>query len=328
MAQQSGRFRPPESLELRACPDPVNGGKAFITRRITLDHCEKLQSEGFHACGGCVHAKPETVARWRDALELLSGAPPGQDEALFQAQNDPFGLKLRATRTLVDLEEAYCLVHRAFRAEGLPETGPVKGRINPFNRLPNARTFLVDHEDKLIGALTVLPDSALGLPTDELYHSELRALRESGRRLCEVSGLAVECEDRALSNAAKLHLFRAAYRYVRKYFKATDLCVLAPSRHEHYYRRIFMFERLAEKRIYALGGLHCPAIGLRLDLEKAPDYYKSAYKREEGDKNLYAFFVKQEIRRMNAFLKAVNKMEPIGHIGGPGQPALLVGRRS
>ena len=323
----SARLRPPESLELRDCPDPVDGRKAFITRRVTKEHCLKLQSEGFHACGGCVHASSETVAKWRDAMDLLLGGHPSQKQPSFTSRSDPFDLRLRATQTLADLEEVYCLVHRAFRAEGLPETGPVKGRINPFNRLPDARTFRVDHGDKLIGVITILPDSVLGLPTDELYHSELKALRESGRNLCEVSGLAVETDNRNLSQAVKLHLFRAAYRYVWKYYKATDICVLAPSHHESYYRRLLMFERLAERRVYALGGVHCPAVGLRLDLQRAPDYYKSAYKRREGMRNFYAFFVKQDIRPMNTFLKQVRDMDAIGHVGGLGYPVLPAPRK-
>lgn len=323
----SGRLRPPESLELRDCPDSVDGKRAFITRRITREHCEKLQSEGFHACGGCVHAQSETVAKWRDAMDLLAGTHASEDEPCFQSAKDPFDLELGTTRTLADLEEAYCLVHRAFRAEGLPDTGPGKGRINPFNRLPEARTFRVVHKDKLVGVITVLPDSALGLPTDELYHSELRGLRESGRILAEVSGLAVETDDGNLSQAVKLHLFRAAYRYVWKHFRATDICVLAPSHHERYYRRLLMFERLAESRVYALGGVHCPVVGLRLDLQRAPAYYKAAYTRKKGARNLYSFFVKQDIRPMNAFLKLVKEMDAIGHVGGPGHPTLLMPRR-
>ena len=318
------RLRPPETVVLRKCPNPVDGKEAFITRRITLEHCEKLQAEGFHACGGCVHAKPETVAHWRAALEHLLGQSPAAAEHCFQSPDDPFKLRLRAAKTWADLEEAYCLVYRTFRAEGLPESGPAKLRITPFSRLPEARTFTVACGDRLVGVLTVLPDSALGLPTDELYHSELRALRESGRRPCEVSSLAVEAEDPALARAAKLHLFRAAYRYALKAFKATDLCALVPEHQETYYRRILMFERLGETRVYALGGIRCPAVGLRLDMERAPKYFQAAYGSRKGTRNLYAFFARAELRELNHFLSTVRKMKSSGQIGGPGQPTLLI----
>jgi hypothetical protein len=225
------------------------------------------------------------------------------------------------------LEEAYCLVHRTFRAEGLPETGPAKTRLNPFSRLPDARTFMIDFSGRLIGVITVLPDSVLGLPTDELYHSELKALRESGRKLCEVSGLTVECTDKRPARLARLLLFRAAYRYALSAFQATDICVLAPEHHDKYFRRLFMFQRLGESRIYALGGVHCPAVGLRLDLERAPDYFKAAYGRQEGSKNLYDFFVKRDKRPLDSFLKKVRKAPTIGQIGGPGHPTLLIPRR-
>lgn len=326
--KDSASWRPAETVVLRKCPDPVDGGRAFITRRITVEHCEKLQGEGFHACGGCVHAKADTLAKWRDAVDVLVNEQPAADGPVFIAKDDPFQLQLRAAQTWADLEEAYCLVHRAFRAEGLPETGPAKIRINPFSRLPDARTFTVARENRLIGVLTVLPDSALGLPSDELYHSELKALRDSGEKLCEVSGLAVESEDKRLARVARLLLFRTAYRYALRAFQAGDICVLAPKHHEKYYRRLFMFQRLGEPRIYSLGGDPCPAVGLRLDVERAPGYFKAAYGGRKGTKNLYEFFVKREVRGLNSFLDKIRKRQAIGQIGGPGHPTLLIPRRS
>lgn len=328
MPEQANGTRPPDTLELRKCPDPVDGSKGFITRQITVEHCEQLQAKNFHACGGCVHAHPETVARLRRAVDMLMGKQPtpGEEVLAFQADDDAYKLRLSVADTKADLEEAYCLVYRTLQSEGLPEGGPSKSRLTPFHRLPAARTFLVHHEDRLVGTLTVLPDSVLGLPTDELYHAELKALRESGRTLCEVLSLAVEAKDMLLARAAQLHLFRAAYRYADRSYKATDLCALVPVHHEAYYRRQLMFERLGDSRIYSLGAAPCPAVGLRLDLTRAQGYYKAAYGKQKGMRNLYDFFVKRDVKTLNAFLKRVQKLEVTGQVGGPGQPALLAPR--
>ena len=291
-------LRPPESVALRQCPDQVDGRKAFITRQITVEYCENLQKEGFHACGGCVHAQPATVARSRAALDSLLGQTQTAEAGAWQSSDDPYGLALSAARTWADLEEAYCLVFRAFTAEGLPETGPAKLR----------------------------PDSPLGLPADELYHTELKALRESGRRLCGFSSLAVEADDHRLARAVRLHLFRAAWHYACQVLNASDICTLVPARHEMYYRKMFMFERLGERRIYALGGQRSQAVGVRLNLDLAPQYFKATYDQREGAHNLYRFFVKQDAEELSAFVKKLKNIEIAGQIGGFGYPALPVFR--
>ena len=319
-------LRPPESVALRQCPDQVDGRKAFITRQITVEYCENLQKEGFHACGGCVHAQPATVARSRAALDSLLGQTQTAEAGAWQSSDDPYGLALSAARTWADLEEAYCLVFRAFTAEGLPETGPAKLRLDCFNRQASARTFLIRYRNKLAGVLTVLPDSPLGLPADELYHTELKALRESGRRLCGFSSLAVEADDHRLARAVRLHLFRAAWHYACQVLNASDICTLVPARHEMYYRKMFMFERLGERRIYALGGQRSQAVGVRLNLDLAPQYFKATYDQREGAHNLYRFFVKQDAEELSAFVKKLKNIEIAGQIGGFGYPALPVFR--
>lgn len=322
----SSDLRPPETVALRQCPNPVDGRKAFITRLITFDHCDKLQKEGFHACGGCVHARPETAAHRHAAINSLLGLNATREKFNCKVGGADRGLELSAARTWPDLEEAYCLIFRSFQNQGVPETGPVKLRIDSFNRIGGARTLLIHSTGMLIGALTILPDSVLGLPADELYHAELKALRQSGRKLCGFTSLAIETPDKDLARWARLHLFRAAWRYARSVLKATDICVLVPANHELYYRKLIMFEQLGEPRIYALGRQHSPAIGLRLNLDLAPKYFKTAYDGKEGAENLYHFFVKQDVRTLNGFLKKTQDAATLGQIGGPGFPSLLTPR--
>ena len=320
-------LKPPETVVFRNCPNPVDGRKAFITRQVTVEHCAKLQAEGFHACGGCVHATPETAAQRHAAINSLLGLSAPKESFHCNTGDTDMHLELTAARTWPDLEEAYCLIYRCFRQEGLPETGPVKLRIDSFNRLSGARTLLLHQDRKLVGALSVLPDSVLGLPADELYHAELKALRHSGRKLCGFSSLAIETPHKDVARWARLHLFRAAWRYARNVLEATDICVLVPANHEMYYRKLIMFEQLGEARVYALGGQHSLAIGLRLNLELAPKYFKAAYGEAEGQANLHRFFVKQDVHALKQFVKKTKDAQILGQIGGPGYPVLPQFRR-
>src|SRR3954466_8640071 len=87
-----------------------------------------------------------------------------------------------------EVEQAERLVHDAYVARGLRDA-------TVHRRAARARghVVFVARIGGAIGAtLSLLQDSTRGLPVDALYHAEVAALRRGGRRLAEVSALAVD----------------------------------------------------------------------------------------------------------------------------------------
>ena len=52
-------------------------------------------------------------------------------------------------------------------------------------------TLVASSNDQTIGTITIGFDSPIGLIADDLYQIELKMFRSQGRRLCEITELAV-----------------------------------------------------------------------------------------------------------------------------------------
>ena len=120
-----------------------------------------------------------------------------------------------------------------------------------------------------IGALTVVFDSPVGLPADRLYRPELDALRASGRRVAEVTSLAVADEAGTGGGTEVLvKLFNHAYFVARGIRGATDFVITVNPRHVRFYERLMLFSQAGPEREYdKVGG--APAVLMRLDFDVA-----------------------------------------------------------
>ena len=136
-----------------------------------------------------------------------------------------------------------------------------------FDALPETTTLLVERTDTgaAVGALTVVFDSPMGLPADELYRPELDALRASGRKLSEIISLGV-AEEAGAGSEILVKLFNFVYLLSKKVRGATDFMITVNPRHVRFYERTLLFGAAGPERSYdKVGG--APALLLRLDLD-------------------------------------------------------------
>jgi ribosomal protein S18 acetylase RimI-like enzyme len=102
------------------------------------------------------------------------------------------GCTIERACTADDLRKAYELVHEVFLGRGYIRPDPTRMRVRIFETTPETATFVAKVDDRVVGVLSVVPDSEeLGLPSDSAYKSELDELRQAGRRLCEVTNQVV-----------------------------------------------------------------------------------------------------------------------------------------
>jgi hypothetical protein len=164
-----------------------------------------------------------------------------------------------------DRRQAERLVHDVYVARGLRDVA------RPRRATTSARAAVfVARVDGAVGAtLTLLCDSRRGLPADALYRVELAPLRAAGRRLAEVSALAVDPERRGAALALVRPLVQLVGIYARDVRGVDELCVTVHPRHAPFYESQFGFVRFGVEKAYgAVKG--APAVGLRLDLHRPP----------------------------------------------------------
>lgn len=188
------------------------------------------------------------------------------------------GITYRVARTRDELEKSYALVYNAYLQKGYVNENLARLRMSIFNVLPETTTFVAMVGDEVIGTATVVPDSPLGLPMDDLYSEELNVFRAQGSRLCEISMLAIGSgffkEDvSVMLNAKKMFivffLFKHLYDYIKSCLELDRICIAINPKHSLTYEYL-NFESIGQVKQYdKVNG--APAMAKFADLHTVED---------------------------------------------------------
>jgi hypothetical protein len=201
---------------------------------------------------------PATEDRWGDS---------GWKEAMGLLQFGEDGrFALKVANDLATRERAYGLLYALYRAKGITRSDPTGMIYSLRDAVPETTTLFVECDDRTVGVLTVYHDSPLGLPADEAYGGELRAMRSSGERLCELGALGVAPEFLANGNIVP-RLFEASVLLANDIRKRTHAVVECHPSHAHLYRDLLEFEQVgSEGSLERLNG--APVVLLRKELRE------------------------------------------------------------
>jgi hypothetical protein len=210
---------------------------------------------------------------------------------LFVNNEYRFGTELeheiRVARDIRDRTTAWRFVREVYAREGYACGSGPDLWYGIHDALPSTTTFLLEKRGAISATLTVVFDSAIGLPADELYREELSLLRANHRRLAEYVSLVSES---GISNIIAIqHLFRAGYLVADVLEGFTDFVITVNPRHEPFYRKILQFQPMGPVRAYekVSGAL---ATLLRLDLTTCRAVFRERFGTRPGDSNPYDFF--------------------------------------
>ena len=92
--------------------------------------------------------------------------------------------------TIADFEGAFRLAHDRYVWRRYMPPQPSGRRLGVHHVLPSTKVVVAKAEGRVVGTITVVEDSCLGLPMDEAFGGELGLLRERVRRLAEGASLA------------------------------------------------------------------------------------------------------------------------------------------
>ncbi len=168
-------------------------------------------------------------------------------------------------RDVETFDGAFRLIHDQYVSRGYMAPRPSGRRLNLHNALPTTKVFVATVAARVVGTVTLVEDSSLGLPMDEIYASELERFRRARRCLGEVSGLATDPGWRSLGLAILVRLMRMLVVYAAKVAGLDSLCIAVNPRHVGFYRRCLRFRQFGELKSFAkVNG--APAVALSLDL--------------------------------------------------------------
>ena len=84
--------------------------------------------------------------------------------------------QVRLEHTAAELTAAYRLVHDQYVKRGYQATNPKGVHFTPHFALPTSHTFIAFIGTAVVGTMTMTIDGALGLPMEQEYPDEIRAL--------------------------------------------------------------------------------------------------------------------------------------------------------
>ncbi len=164
---------------------------------------------------------------------------------------------------------------------------------NPLGQDPNKITLVAYQDDKVVGTLTLGLDSPGGMVVDQLYKKEADQLRAQGRKICDVTKLAVDQDIKSKNVLGAL--FHLSVIYGRNIHHATDFLIEVNPRHALFYQRMIGFVPFGEEKICPR--VNAPAVLLKLDLAYADEQvrkYGGIGAEAHGVKNIYPYWFSKE----------------------------------
>jgi len=180
---------------------------------------------------------------------------------------------IRTANQLVLRQEAYKLLYDVYSKVGIAQDRSTDLWLSIFDALPETTTLVAqDHKGEIQGAITLVFDSPIGLPADELYNEEIDELRNTGREIIELISFGVKETARGSIKILAI-LFYSAYLLSWRKKKATDFVVTVDAHHEKFYCRAIKFKKIGAVRNYVKVNGN-PTVLLNLPL-KLPDILRN-----------------------------------------------------
>lgn len=158
-----------------------------------------------------------------------------------------------------DCATARAIVARTYAAQGYDLS---TNTIAQFLDTPHATTWGLFSDDRMYGTISLVRDSAHGLPMDAIYKDELLPLRTRDETLAEVVQFAVDHEMYATLFGTKPSPFHSAQLFSTVLSAALEehisyLCISINPKHDRFYA-LLGFEKIGELKHYE--SVDAPAI--------------------------------------------------------------------
>ncbi|MDR3221920.1 MAG: hypothetical protein LBU46_07960 [Candidatus Accumulibacter sp.] len=198
-------------------------------------------------------------------------------------------LVLKIAETQEELEGCFRLLHDVYVDDGFMKPHPSGMRVTIYHALPATLTLCAKYDDQVVGTLSLIRESALGLPLQKIF--DLSAVVKKKGQIAEVSALAVDKGFRKTGSAILFPLMKFMYEYCTAFLDIRHLVIAVNPGRIEMYESLLFFQRLSERVVESYDFVNgAPAVGATLDLKEAPEIFRRHYASKPPQRNLYAYF--------------------------------------
>lgn len=165
----------------------------------------------------------------------------------FDQNEDIFTIQV--ARNFSDKLEAYGLVYDIYREKGFIKKNEYQRWYSIFDASLSTTTIVVKKGAEIVGCLTMIFDSKLGLPADELFKDEVDTQRLSSQKIVEIVSLGIKKEIRGARKIFK-KLFDINLYFSYFFHGAEDCIITVNPSHVSFYEKKMKYQRLSEHRSY------------------------------------------------------------------------------
>jgi hypothetical protein len=186
--------------------------------------------------------------------------------------------EIRYTRAIdpYEFEGAFRCLYQSYRRRGLAPAGPQGMRLTRYHLLPFTRVFIARIGRQVVGTLSLVEDSPLGVPMRSVFSDYIDEFARDNPRVAEATCLAIR--DAPLAGLEIVHHLMGLAAQSAKRHGIRRLLVAVHPRHATFYEREAGFRRFAPTLSYPnVGGW--PAVPLQLDLATIHRENPSVYRR-------------------------------------------------
>ena len=207
-------------------------------------------------------------------------------------------LVLKIADTQEELEACFRLLHDAYVSSGFMSPDPSGMRVTIYHALPTTTTLCAKLDDKVVGTLSLIRESAIGFPLQRIF--DLNAVREKEGYIAEVSALAVHPRYRRTGGTILFPLMKFMYEYCTTFFDTRHLVIAVNPRHIEMYESLLFFKRLTANVVENYDFVNgAPAVGATLDLKHAPEIMRRAYADKPPHRNLHRYFCETKLANIH-----------------------------
>lgn len=240
--------------------------------------------------------RPALQSTLRKAVRRFYSCLPRTAKKIFLRRlisleyDPPSELTFKLAETREELEGAYRILHDSYVAANFMDPHPSGMRVTPYHALPTTSTLIAKWKDQVIGTVSIIRQSAMGLPMEKVF--DLSSFRKNGEQVVEISALAIHKHFRGQQGLVLFLLCKFLYDYCLKYFAIDYMAIAVNPKQTDLYEHIMMFDRLKAQTVESYDFVKgAPAVGEILDLKGAHNKLLSEYMDSRAKRNLFTFFM-------------------------------------
>ena len=226
-----------------------------------------------------------------------------QNGSLIIEKQKPANFKIKVANTLEEREAVFQLAYQIYLEKGYIKKNSRQWYTQNYDAVTETVILIVqDKNNKIAGSLTLVFNENTKLPAEKIYGEELKALKDRGEKMVEISRLVISDEYR---NAKEILLLLMNYLAIYSYHvkNYSSVVIQVNPRHKNYYKALLNFDEIGIEKACP-NVQNAPAVLLHLPLS----HYQSEVHRcanlsdqNKKERSLYTCFLRPEQETLVAY---------------------------